>query len=424
MIVVICFFALLLLGVPISILILISSTVGIAVYSHVSFVVLAQQMFNSLGNYVLLAIPLFIMSGNIAARGDIAKRLVNVMRMIFGRIQGGTAIAGIAACAFFAAISGSSMATIVAIGGILMPALIEMGYPRNMAEGSITAAGSIGILIPPSCSMVMICVAMNTSVGRQFMAGFIPGILLAVVWSLYIFFICKKSRIVDSKIYTKEEKKKVWKESIFALLYPVIVLGSIYSGLATPTEAAAIAFVYVVIIELFVFRTLSMKQIVAECSTALVSSGSILIIIGCAGVLNWLVTTQQIPAAISSWIALNISSKAAFILIVGLIFLISGCFMDLIALILILGPILQPTLTVYGVDGIHFGIIAVLYTQIAYLTPPFGLNLYVTMGLQKRSLTEVARATLPYLLILIVYTVVVSFVPEISLFLPNLLMGK
>jgi C4-dicarboxylate transporter DctM subunit len=167
-----------------------------------------------------------------------------------------------------------------------------------------------------------------------------------------------------------------------------------------------------------------MKQIVAECSTALVSSGSILIIIGCAGVLNWLVTTQQIPAAISSWIALNISSKAAFILIVGLIFLISGCFMDLIALILILGPILQPTLTVYGVDGIHFGIIAVLYTQIAYLTPPFGLNLYVTMGLQKRSLTEVARATLPYLLILIVYTVVVSFVPEISLFLPNLLMGK
>lgn len=416
------FFILLLLGVPISLIILISATAGVAIYSNVGFIVMAQQIFNSLSNYVLLAIPLFIMSGNIAAGGDISRRLVNVMRMVFSRIRGGSVIAGIAACAFFAAISGSSMATIVAIGGILMPAMIDMGYPRDMAEGSITAAGSIGILIPPSCTMVMICVAMNTSVGKQFTAGFVPGILLAVVWSVYVYFKCKKLGVRDEKTYTMEEKKQVWKESILALLYPVIVLGSIYSGFATPTEAAAIAFVYVVVIEVFVYKTMSFKDLMEACRKALVSSGSILLIIGTAGVLNWLVTTMQIPATISTLITTNVSSKITFLLLVGAIFFLAGCFMDLVALIVILGPILMPTLSVYGVDPIHFGIIAVLYTQMAYLTPPFGLNLYVTMSLQKRSLMQISKAIAPYLAILIIFTLVISFVPGISLFLPNLLM--
>lgn len=422
MMVIVAFFLLLLLGVPISLIIFIAATAGIAIYSNVGFIVTAQQIFNSLSNYVLLAIPLFIMSGNIAAGGDISRRLVNVMRMVFSKIRGGSVIAGIAACAFFAAISGSSMATIVAIGGILMPAMIDMGYPRDMAEGSITAAGSIGILIPPSCTMVMICVAMNTSVGKQFTAGFIPGILLAVVWSLYVYFKCKKLGIQDEKTYSKEEKKQVWKESILALMYPVIVLGSIYSGFATPTEAAAIAFVYVVVIEVFVYKTMSIKELVNACRKALISSGSILIIIGTAGVLNWLVTTMQIPATISTMITANVASKVTFLLLVGAIFFVAGCFMDLVALIVILGPIMLPTLSIYGVDPIHFGIIAVLYTQMAYLTPPFGLNLYVTMGLRKRTLMQVSKAIIPYLIILILFTLVISFVPTLSMFLPNLLM--
>lgn len=423
MMIIAAFFLLLLLGVPISLIIFIAATAGIAMYSSVGFIVTAQQMFNSLSNYVLLAIPLFIMSGNIAAGGDISRRLVNVMRMVFSRVRGGSVIAGIAACAFFAAISGSSMATIVAIGGILMPAMIDMGYPEDMAEGSITAAGSIGILIPPSCTMVMICVAMNTSVGKQFTAGFIPGVLLAMVWSLYVYFKCKKLDIRDEKTYSREEKRQVWKESVWALMYPVIVLGSIYSGFATPTEAAAIAFVYVVVIEIFVYKTMKLRDLIEACRKALISSGSILIIIGTAGVLNWLVTTMQIPATISALITSNVTSKVTFLLLVGAIFFIAGCFMDLVALIVILGPIMMPTLGIYGVDPIHFGIIAVLYTQMAYLTPPFGLNLYVTMGLQKRTLMQVSRSILPYLVILILFTLVISFVPSLSLFLPNLLMS-
>jgi C4-dicarboxylate transporter DctM subunit len=422
MIVVSCFFVLLIIGVPVSIVILLSSIVGISIYSNIAFTIVPQQMFNGLGNFVLLAIPLFIMSGNIAAKGDIARRLVNLMRMTFSGIKGGSVIAGIVACSFFAAISGSSMATIVAIGGILMPALINMGYSRELAEGSVTAAGSIGILIPPSCSMIMICVAMNTSVGRQYLAGFIPGILLASVWSLYIYILCRKGNVQDVKEYSSEEKKKIWKESLLALLYPIIVLGSIYTGFATPTEAAAIAFVYVVIIEIFVFKIMSLGQIIEECKKALVSSGSIIIIISCAAVLNWLVTTQQIPANISMWITNHVTSKILFILIIGLIFFVSGCFMDLIALIIILGPILQPTLGVFEIDAIHFGIIAIMYTQMAYLTPPFGLNLYVTMGMQNRSLIQVSRAVMPFLVILLIMTIAFSFIPEISLFLPNLLM--
>lgn len=242
------------------------------------------------------------------------------------------------------------------------------------------------------------------------------------MWCLYVYFKCKKLGIRDEKTYTAEEKKQVWKESILALLYPVVVLGSIYSGFATPTEAAAIAFVYVVVIEVFVYKTMSFRRMIDACGKALISSGSILLIIGTAGVLNWLITTMQIPATISSLITANVTSRVGFLLLVGAIFFIAGCFMDLVALIVILGPIMMPTLAVYGVDPIHFGIIAVLYTQMAYLTPPFGLNLYVTMGMQKRTLMQVSKAIMPFLIILLLFTLVISFVPGFSLFLPNLLM--
>ena len=249
MIVVVAFVVLLLIGVPISLVVLIASAAGVVAYSNVPALIVVQQMFNGLNNFVLLAIPFFIMAGNVAAKGNIAKNLINVMRLAFGRIKGGSIIASIVACTFFAAISGSSMATVVAIGTIMIPALIDMGYSEELAEGAITSAGSIGMLIPPSAPMIMICVAMGTSVGKQFMAGFLPGILLAIVWSVYVYFKCKKGNIQDTKTYTKEEKKEIWKQSVLALIYPLIVLGGIYLGFATPTEAAAIALIYVILVE-------------------------------------------------------------------------------------------------------------------------------------------------------------------------------
>lgn len=421
MLVVVAFVVLLLIGVPIAMVVLMSSVGGIVAYSGVPLMVVIQQMFNGVSNFVLLAIPFFVMAGNVAAKGNIAKNLINVMRMLFGRIKGGSVIAAVVACTFFAAISGSSMATVVAVGTIMIPALIDMGYSEEMAEGSITAAGSIGMLIPPSAPMIMICVAMGTSVGKQFMAGFLPGILLAAVWSVYIYFKCKKSNVQDTKTYTKEEKKQIWKESIFALIYPLIVLGGIYLGFATPTEAAAIALIYVILVELLVYKTMSFKEIVNECFHGLVTSGTIIFIIACAAVLNWFITTQQIPALISVWITTHVSSKVAFILILTALFFICGCFMDLIAMIVILGPILAPTLGFYGIDPILFGIIAVMNSQISYLTPPFGLNLYVTMGMRNKTMGQITKGVLPFLLLLVIVTLVVSFVPQISLFLPNLM---
>ena len=421
MIVVISFFLLLILGIPVALVVLISSVLGIVAFSDISLMLVAEQMFNGLNNFVLLGIPFFIMAGNIAAKGSISGHLINVMRMLLGPIKGGSVIAGICACAFFAAISGSSMATVVAIGTIMIPALIEMGYPEEMAEGSITAGGSIGILIPPSAPMIMICVAMGTSVGKQFMAGFIPGILLAAVWCVYIYFKCKKSNIQDTKVYTKEEKKEIWKKSIWALLYPFIVLGGIYFGFATPTEAAAIALIYVILIEVFVYKTLTLGQIAQEAYGALKTSGSIIFIISCAAVLNWLITTQQIPALISGMIAESVSNKVIFILILVAIFFIAGCFMDLIALTVILGPSLAPTLSIFNIDPILFGIMCVMCVQIPYITPPFGLNLYATMGMRKRTMMQVSKSILPYLLILIVVTLAVCFIPQISLFLPNMM---
>ena len=421
MIVGISFFVLLCLGIPISIVVLISSIFGLLVYSDVSLLIVVQQMFNGLNNFVLLAIPFFIMAGNIAARGNIAKYLIEVMKIIFGKITGGNIIASISACAFFAAISGSSMATIVAVGSIMMPALIKMGYPKNMTTGSITAAGSVGMLIPPSAPMIMICVAMGTSVGEQFMAGFIPGVLLTIVWCVFIFFNCRNLELEEQKQYTKKEKKELWIKSIFSLLYPVIVLGGIYAGFATPTEAAAIALVYVIIVEMFIYKTIGLKDVEDAAYNALITSGAIIFIIACASVLNWLITTQQIPVIMAGMIEANISSKVVFILLITVVFLIFGCFMDLIALIVILGPILKPTLAYFNINLIHFGIMAVMNSQIAFLTPPLGLNLYVTMSLTDQSLFEITKAVLPYLILLIIVTLIVSFIPEISLFLPNLL---
>lgn len=421
MIVVALFFILLLIGVPVAFLILMSAAAGILAYTDIPMIVAIQQMFNGLDNFVILAVPFFIIAGNLAAKGKTSLYLIEVMSVIFGRIKGGLVVATICACAFFAAISGSSFATIVAIGSIMIPGLVKAGYPKRMALGVIAAAGSIGILIPPSAPMILICVATGASVGKQFMAGFIPGILLAAVWSIYVIIVSAKHGYGEIKKYTLKEAGRIFIKAIPALIFPVIVLGSIYSGLATPTEAAAISVVYVMFIETFLYKTIKIKELPRIFFDALVTSGTLAIIIGCAQVLNWLVTVNQIPAMIASFIEMYINNKVLFILLLNVIFLVAGCFMDLVALVVVLCPILMPALAMFGINPIHFGIIAVVCAQIGFLTPPFGLNLFVTMNVAKESLGELVKATMPYLIILFLLGLVYSFIPEISMFLPNMM---
>ena len=421
MAVIIGFFVLLILGVPIYAVVMMCAAGGVALYTNTDLVVISQQLFTGLDSTTLLAVPFFIVAGSIASRGKTSENLIKCMNVIFGRLPGGPVIATIATCAFFAAISGSSMATVVAVGTLMIPALKKAGYPELMNVGAVCSGGSLGILIPPSAPMVMFCVAMGTSVGKQFMAGFIPGILLALVWCIYVFIRCSVKKLGTPVRYSAKEAVKIFVEGIPALLFPVIVLGSIYTGWATPTEAAAISTVYVLLIEKFIYRTLKFEEMVEYFYKGIVQAASLLLIIGTATALSYLITVMQIPAMVVSFISGIVTSQAMLILIVMIILFIAGCFMDTIALIVILAPILVPLLNMYGVDLIHFGIMAILASQVGYISPPFGTNLFVTMQVADKPFAFVARSIVPYIIILIITTLVICFIPQISLFLPNLM---
>ncbi|HIR92822.1 MAG TPA: TRAP transporter large permease [Candidatus Egerieimonas intestinavium] len=421
MAVIIGFFVLLILGVPIYAVVMMCAAGGVALYTNTDLVVVSQQLFTGLDSTTLLAVPFFIVAGSIASRGKTSENLIKCMNVIFGRLPGGPVIATIATCAFFAAISGSSMATVVAVGTLMIPALKKAGYPELMNVGAVCSGGSLGILIPPSAPMVMFCVAMGTSVGKQFMAGFIPGILLALVWCIYVFIRCSVKKLGTPVRYSAKEAVKIFVEGIPALLFPVIVLGSIYTGWATPTEAAAISTVYVLLIEKFIYRTLKFEEMVEYFYKGIVQAASLLLIIGTATALSYLITVMQIPAMVVSFISGIVTSQAMLILIVMIILFIAGCFMDTIALIVILAPILVPLLNMYGVDLIHFGIMAILASQVGYISPPFGTNLFVTMQVADKPFAFVARSIVPYIIILIITTLVICFIPQISLFLPNLM---
>jgi len=421
MIVLIVFFILLLLGVPMAFVVLGAAITGILIYTNTSMLIVVQQMFGGLDNFVMLAIPLFIIGGNIAAKGKTSVHLINVMNVIFGRVKGGSVIATIAACTFFSAISGSGLATIVAIGTIMIPSLVKEGYPQKMAMGSVCTTGSLGILLPPSTPMILFCVAMGTSVGKQFMAGFVPGIILAICWMVYLYIVCRNKDYGNRVTYTIKEAALIIFKATPALIFPLIVLGSIYTGWATPTEAAALSVVYVLLLEVFVYKTIKPQKMFSAFFEGIINSSTLVLIIAAASVMNWLLTVQQVPMMITEFLTVAVSSKVAFILLLWLVFLVVGLFVDLIALIVVLAPILLPSLSLYNIDPIHFGIIAIMASQIGCITPPFGVNLFVTMNVSGRPFAEVMQSTFPYLIILFIVSMIVTFIPEIALWLPNLM---
>ena len=418
---VILFFVLLILGLPIFSTVLMTATAGVTLFSSTSLQVISQQMFTGLDSTTLLAVPFFIVAGSIASKGKTSESLVDCMNVIFGRLPGGPVIASIATCAFFAAISGSSMATVVAVGSLMIPALKELGYPEEMNVGAICCGGSLGILIPPSAPMVMFCVAMGTSVGKQFMAGFIPGILLALAWCLYVFIRCKRGNLGTRVKYSRKEALHIFVKGIPAILFPIIVLGSIYTGWATPTEAAAISTVYVLLIEKFIYRTLKFKEMVKYFYDSVVQAASLLLIIGAATALSYFITTKQIPAMVVDVISGMVDSKFMLLIVLMIFLFIAGCFVDTIPLIVILAPILVPLLNMYDVELIHFGIMAVLASQMGYISPPFGTNLLVTVQVSKKSFVFVAKSVVPFIIVLFVVAWVICFVPQISMFLPNMM---
>ena len=418
----IIFFVLLFMGVPIAVILGVSTAVCMMLFTSTPLHIVAQQLFNALDNFVLLAIPFFILAGSIMTRGGIARRLIEFVNALVGWFPGGLGMAGILACIFFAAISGSSPATVVAIGSIMIPALIKAGYGEKFSLGLITVSGSLGIVIPPSIPMILYCLVMNVSVAEMFMAGILPGLMIGAALMAYTYVVARRNNWRIEKKCSVEEIITTARRGAWALILPVLVLGGIYSGLFTPTEAAAVSVIYALFVEIFIYKEFKIRDITNVCQEAAVLSACLLFILACAMTFLWLLTAEQIPQQLADIIVQHINSPWMFLLCVNLLFLILGCFMDDVSAMLILAPLFYETLNRYGIDLVHFGVVMVLNIQMGMLTPPFGLNLFVASGITERPLMTVARGVMPFLGIMLFCLLLVTYIPSISLLLPELLL--
>lgn len=418
--VLITFAVTLLIGVPIAYVVLIAAGVGI-LGSGFSGIVVAQQTVSGINSFIMLAVPFFIISGDLAAKGKTSQKIVDTINAFIGHIPGGLGIATVVASAFFGAITGSGIATVVAVGALMLPKLLNAGYPKNLALGIIACSGTLGVMIPPSIPMLTMAVALQNSVGEQFIAGFLPGVLVVVVMSVFISWKSKKLGIPRTPKMTWRERGRVLKESFWALLFPVIILGSIYGGLATPTEAAVISAVYVIIIEMVVYKELTWKSLYKQLGPSIVNAATMSVLLATAQTLLYFLTSAHVPELMLNATVSAIQSPIAVLLILCGIFLVAGCFMNVGSVVIILASVLLPLFRQYNIDVTHFVIIANLMNMIGFITPPFGLCLFVAMKIGDSNMKEVFSGSWQLLACMAICTLLVIFIPEISMFLPSLM---
>ena len=412
------FILLLLLGVPIAIAIALSTIVAIF-QSGVPIVTLARSMFSGVDSFSLMAIPFFVFAGDLMLAGGTSKRLIDFTKKWVGWTTGGLPIAGVLSSMFFAALSGSSPATVAAIGGIMIPSLKEARYSEKFSVGLMCASGSLGIIIPPSITFLVYGSVAEVSIGKLFIAGILPGIFIGLVLMVVGFVIAKKQ---GHKPDPRPTGKELWSSSISAIwgiLMPLIVLGGIYFGVFTPTEAAAVAIVYSMIVGFFIYKELTIKELFAVTKRSIITSAMIMFVISASKVFSWYLTYEQIPSTVAGKLLEYAATPFMFLIIVNIILLIVGMIMDSSAAVLILVPLFLPVVLEMGIDPIHFGVIMIVNLAIGMLTPPFGLNLFVASGISKLSLAGVTRGTLPFILVLIAALLVITYVPQISLYLAN-----
>jgi C4-dicarboxylate transporter, DctM subunit len=416
-------FALLIIGMPIAISLGLASLLTILFFANDSLASLVLKFFQTMEQFTLLAIPFFILAGNFLTTGGVARRMIDFAVSTVGHLAGGLAIASVLACMLFAAVSGSSPATVVAIGSIVIAGMVKTGYTQNFATGVIVNAGTLGILIPPSIVMVVYAAASETSVGRLFMAGVIPGIILGLMLMVAIYAVARMKNLPRQPKASWGERLNAFRKAMWGLLLIVIVLGGIYGGVFTPTEAAAVAAVYAAIIALFVYRDLKFTDVPRVLLDSAKVTVMLLFIIANAFLFAHVLTTEQIPQAIARELVAMGLQPWQFLIVVNVLLLIAGNFMEPSAIILILVPILFPIAVQLGINPVHLGIIMVVNMEIGMVTPPVGLNLFVASGITNMPLLSVVRASLPWLMILLFFLILVTYVPQISLFLPNLMFG-
>ncbi|MBP8262916.1 MAG: C4-dicarboxylate TRAP transporter large permease protein DctM [Pseudomonas sp.] len=412
-------FLLMFIGVPIAASLGLAGSVTIMLFSPDSVRSLAIKLFETSEHYTLLAIPFFLLSGAFMTTGGVAKRLIDFANACVGHIRGGLAISAVLACMLFAALSGSSPATVAAVGSIAIAGMVRSGYPQAFGAGIVCNAGTLGILIPPSIVMVVYAAATEQSVGKLFMAGVIPGLLLGLVLMVAIYIVARKMNLPAMPRATFREFLSAARKAVWGLLLMVIILGGIYTGMFTPTEAAAVAAVYAGFVALFVYKDMTIR----ECPKVLLESGKLSImlmfIIANAMLFAHVLTTEQIPQTITAWVVDMGLQPWQFLLVVNIVLLVAGAFMEPSAIILILAPILFPIAVQLGIDPIHLGIIMVVNMEIGLITPPVGLNLFVTSAVTGMPLTAVVKAAWPWLMLLLSFLMIITYVPAVSLALPN-----
>ena len=412
---------LMLTGMPISISLGLTVLTFLFTMTEVPLESVALKLFTGIEKFEIMAIPFFILAGNFLTHGGVARRMITFATSIVGHWHGGLGLAGVLGCALFAAVSGSSPATVVAIGSILLPAMTRAGFPKNFGAGVITTSGALGILIPPSIVMVMYSVATNTSVGALFMAGVVPGLALAATLGGVTWYRARKFDYPRLPRATWAERFKAFKASAWGLLLIVIVMGGIYSGIFTPTEAAAMSAVYAFFVAVFVYKDMGLKDVPKVLLNSANMSAMLLYIITNAVLFSFIMTNENIPQALADWLLGIGLGMMTFLLAVNVILLLAGNFMEPSSIVLIFAPILFPVAMKLGIDPVHFGIIMVVNMEVGMCHPPVGLNLYVASGITKMGITELTVAVWPWLLSMLCFLGVVTYWPSLTLWFPRML---
>ncbi|MBS7243138.1 MAG: TRAP transporter large permease subunit [Comamonas sp.] len=413
--------ALMVTGMPVSIALGLTVLSFLFGFTDVPLESVALKLFTGIEKFEIMAIPFFILAGNFLTHGGVARRMINFATAMVGHWHGGLGLGGVVACALFAAVSGSSPATVVAIGSILLPAMAKAGFPKRFGAGVIATSGALGILIPPSIVMVMYAVATNTSVGALFMAGVVPGLLLAMVLGGVTWWRARKNNYPRLPKATWGERWVAFRKSFWGLFLIVVVMGGIYSGIFTPTEAAAMSAVYAFIVAVFVYKDMGLKDVSRVLLSSANMSAMLLYIITNAALFSFIMTNENIPQAMADWMLGNGLGVISFLLAVNIILLLAGNFMEPSSIMLIFAPILFPIAMQLGIDPIHLGILMVVNMEVGMCHPPVGLNLYVASGITKMGITELTVAVWPWLLSMLGFLVLVTYWPNLSLWLPRTL---
>lgn len=420
MIFILLLFVLFLVGIPICFSLGLVSLFGIMQGGY-PLTVVVQRMFTGTDSTALIAIPLFILAGGLMVQGGISKRIVDFADALIGHLPSGLAMVSILACMFFAAITGSAIAATAAIGGIMIPIMEKKGYENTFSAPLLACGGSIGPIIPPSIPLLLYGTMAGVSVGKLFIGGFVPGIIMGVGLMIYSYVIGKKRHYVGrEKRATTREIVKTGKDALLALIMPIIIIGGILSGIFTATESGAIACAYALILGLFVYRELKLKDLFALFVDCAKSTGQVLVVVACASLFTWVITVAQVPQTVSAFLSATISNKYLMLLVINIVLLIAGTFIDTTSALVIFTPLFLPLVQAMGIDLIHFGLVMAVNLTMGMCTPPLGVCLFVSGSIAKVSLKQQMRDLLPMLAVLLVVLVMITYIPWTVTFLPNL----